>query len=278
MPKLDLKEVTQYVESNIGDFHNRLLETLNDLSLSVVLFKKNPYLFKAKAFTNAGDIVKSLVDAFLSSREETIFGSWLEGLAIFINASVYAGKKSTTPGVDLEFDKDGIRYIVAIKSGPNWGNSSQIKKMVLDFNTARRILRTSSGANLRIEAVNGCCYGRDNNPDKTENYSKLCGQAFWEFISGEPDLYLKIIEPLGHKATQKNDEFSEAYGKVLNRFTREFLDHFCQADGSIDWEKLVKHNSSRSVDDKVKIPAGRPKRKVKTTSNDGTEPNSSADN
>jgi hypothetical protein len=145
MPKLELKEVTQYVEGNIGDFHKRLLETLNDLSLTVVLFKKNPYLFKAKAFTNAADIVKSLVDAFLSSREETIFGNWLEGLAIFINSKVYSGKKSTTPGVDLEFDKDGTRYIVAIKSGPNWGNSSQIRKMVLDFNTARRTLTGSIG-------------------------------------------------------------------------------------------------------------------------------------
>ncbi len=254
MPKLDLKEVTRYVEGNIGDFHSRLLETLNDLSLSVVLFKKNPYLFKAKAFTSAPDIVKSLVDAFLSSREETIFGNWLEGLAIFINGKVYSGKKSTTHGIDLEFDKEGIRYIVAIKSGPNWGNSSQIKKMIQDFNTARKTLKTSSGSKLRIEAVNGCCYGRDNNPDKTDNYSKLCGQSFWEFISGEPDLYIKIIEPLGHNAKQKNDEFHEAYGKVLNRFTREFMEHFCKEDDSIDWEKLVKHNSSKDSKDKIKIP------------------------
>lgn len=264
MPKLDLKEVTRYVESNIGDFHSRLLKNLNDLSLSVVLFKKNPYLFKAKAFTNATDIVKSLVDAFLSSREETIFGNWLEGLAIYINSKVYSGKKSTTPGVDLEFDKDGIRYIVAIKSGPNWGNSSQIRKMIQDFNSARRTLKTSSGSKLRIEAVNGCCYGRDNKPEKADNYSKFCGQAFWEFISGETDLYIKIIEPLGHKAKQKNDEFHEAYGKVLNRFTREFMDHFCKTDGAIDWDKLVKHNSSKNIDDRVKIVTGiEPEAKIK---------------
>lgn len=260
MPKLDLKEVTQYVENNIGDFHARLLETLNDLSLAVVLFKKNPYLFKAKAFASAPDIVKSLVDAFLSSREETIFGNWLEGLAIFINGKVYDGKKSSTPGIDLEFDKDGIRYIVAIKSGPNWGNSSQLKKMILDFNTARRTLKTSSGSNLHVEAVNGCCYGRDNNPDKEDNYSKLCGQAFWEFISGEPDLYTAIIEPLGHHAKEKNDAFHEAYGKVLNRFSQEFMTHFCKADYSIDWGKLVRHNSSNDPKDKIRIPAAKDNR------------------
>jgi hypothetical protein len=115
-------------------------------------------------------------------------------------------------------------------------------------------LKTSGGSKLSIQAVNGCCYGRENNPDKLDDYRKLCGQSFWEFISGEPDLYLKIIEPLGHNARQKNDTFNEAYGKVLNRFTREFMEHFCGSDDSIDWEKLVKHNSSNDVRDKVRIP------------------------
>jgi hypothetical protein len=254
MKKLNLKdEVTQYVETNIGDFHGRLLDSLNTLSLSVVLLKKNPYLFRTKALLTAADIVRGLVDAFLSSREEAIFGNWLEGLAVFINAQVYGGRKSTTNGIDLEFDNGGIRYIVAIKSGPNWGNSSQVKKMILDFNTARRTIKTS-GSGLSVEAVNGCCYGRDNVPYKKDNYSKLCGQNFWEFISGDKDLYLEIIEPLGHKAKEKTDAFDMAYSKVLNRFTHEFMDYFCLKDGSIDWNKLVKHNSSKSNNDKIKVP------------------------
>jgi hypothetical protein len=29
---------------------------------------------------------------------------------------------------------------------------------------------------------------------------------------------------------------------VSNRFTKEFIDEFCDADGSIDWEKLVRFN------------------------------------
>lgn len=240
------------MKTNIGDFHLRLLESLNKLSLSVILYKKNPYLFRAKALLTAGDIVKGLLDAFLSSREETIFGNWLEGLAIFINKEVYGGQKSTAQGIDLEFDKNGIRYIVAIKSGPNWGNSSQIRKMVQDFNNARIRIRTS-GSKIFVEAINGCCYGRDNVPLKRQNYSKLCGQRFWEFISGDEDLYLQIIEPLGHKAKQKTDEFSEAYSAILNRFTQEFIQYFCYNDGSINWYTLLKHNSSSSEKDKIQI-------------------------
>ena len=51
---------------------------------------------------------------------------------------------------------------------------------------------------MHIVAVNGCCYGRDNKPDKGEYY-KYCGQVFWEFISGDDELYRDIIEPLGHQ-------------------------------------------------------------------------------
>ncbi|PIE65573.1 MAG: cytosolic protein [Desulfobacterales bacterium] len=178
----------------------------------------------------------------MSSNEETIFGDWLEGLAIFINQKVYGGWKSGIPGVDLEFDCDGIRYIVNIKSGPNWGNSSQISKMRADFKTAQRTLRTSN-SKLSIVCVNGCCYGRDNKPDKGD-YFKYCGQKFWEFISGNSVLYTDIIEPLGHKAKERNNDFIKAYSKRINKFTLEFGEQFCNYDGDINWENLVKFNSS----------------------------------
>lgn len=107
---------------------------------------------------------------------------------------MYNGWKSSTQGTDLEFNKDNICYIVAIKSGPNWGNNSQIRKMQDDFRKAKQTIRTSN-SQLYVVAVNGCCYGRTVNPDKGD-YFKYCGQKFWEFISGNPDLYLKIIKPL----------------------------------------------------------------------------------
>ncbi len=191
----------------------------------------------------AEQIVKGLVDAHISSNEETIFGDWLEGLAIFINTEVYSGWKSGIEGIDLEFDKKNVRYIVNIKSGPNWGNSSQIKKMVADFKTAKRTLRTSN-SKLNVVAVNGCCYGRDNVPDKGD-YFKYCGQEFWFFISGDDNLYIEIIEPLENKAKEKNDKFVKAYSKMINKFTKEFINSFCDKDGEIDWEKIVKLNSGK---------------------------------
>ncbi|MAU26556.1 MAG: cytosolic protein [Muricauda sp.] len=243
MNQLNLTDVTQYVEENIGTFHQKRIERLNKLKLKTVLKKKNPYLFKAKHLLTANEIVQGIADAYISSGEETIFGDWLEGLAIFINQKVYGGWKSGIPNIDLEFDKGNVRYIVNIKSGPNWGNSSQIAKMKSDFKTAQRTLRTSN-SNLIVVSINGCCYGIDNKPDKGD-YFKYCGQEFWEFVSGDSDLYTEIIEPLGHKSKERNDEFMESYSNMINKFTRDFITDFCKSNGEIDWNKLVKFNSGK---------------------------------
>jgi hypothetical protein len=92
-----------------------------------------------------------------------------------------------------------------------------------------------------VVCVNGCCYGRDNKPQKN-GYMKLCGQRFWEFISGQSDLYTNIIEPLGHKAKEKNEAFGKAYAQALNIFTLKFAQEFC-INGAIDWVKIVSLNS-----------------------------------
>lgn len=244
MEKLKIDDVQRYVQENIGEFHRAKLEGLDKLKLASILSRKNPYLYKAKNMLTSETIVRSLIDAHISSNEETLFGNWLEGLAIFINSKVYGGKKSGITGIDLEFDNEGIRYIITIKSGPNWGNAGQISKMVADFTTAKKTLRTSN-SKMNIIAVNGCCYGRDNNPDKGE-YFKYCGQCFWELISGEESLYLNIIEPLGFEAKKRNEEYDNLLASVINRFTREFMEQFCKESGEIDWEKLVRFNSAKT--------------------------------
>lgn len=111
-----------------------------------------------------------------TSQEEGMFGGFLEGLAIYVCQEVYGGRKSAAAGIDLEFEKDGTYYIVAIKSGPNWGNSQQIARMRDNFNTAKKTLRTNA-QRRSIEAANGCCYGRTIRADRGD-YIKLCGQAF----------------------------------------------------------------------------------------------------
>ncbi len=249
--KITTKDLQSYVRKNIGVFHENRLKKLEDLKLNTILRKKNPYLFKAKNLTVASDLIKSLLDAYLSSQEEGVFGNFLEGLAIFINQKTCGGWKSSAEGIDLEFTKDGIRYIVSIKSGPNWGNSSQVKKMKDNFTQAQRILKQTNKG-MHVQPVNGCCYGRDSRPDKG-TYYKYCGQKFWAFVSGDENLYKEIIKPLGYGAKKKNDTFRQRYVKVVNQFTLSFMERFCE-DGVIQWEELIRFNSAEQI-------PGRPERK-----------------
>ena len=165
MKPITQREIADYVQANIQNFHQRRLDSLQKLKLMNVVKRKNPYLFKAKNINTAAEFVTTLLDAHLSSQEEGIFGGFLEELAIFICAKVYNGQKSSAEGIDLEFERDNIRYIVSIKSGPNWGNSSQVAKLRDNFRKAKRILSTNTSLK-NVVAVNGCCYGKNRTPDK----------------------------------------------------------------------------------------------------------------
>jgi len=189
-------------------------------------------------------LVKAILDAYLSSQEESILGGFLEGLAVFVCQKAYrAHGKSTTTGLDLEFDKDGKRCLVAIKSGPSWGNSGQIAQMRSNFKTAVKVYRQNKDA-PPILCVNGCCYGKQARKSEDKgDYFKFCGERFWDFISGDPQLYIKIIEPIGHKATERNAEFLAQYELVVDTFTDVFRKDFCDSANNILWDKLTKISS-----------------------------------
>ena len=64
--------------------------------------------------------------------------------------------------------------------------------------------------------------------------SKNIIQASDLVLSNGDNFYLRIIEPIGRDAKRHNDDFAQAYGSVVNRFTKEFTEGFCTTDGAID--------------------------------------------
>jgi hypothetical protein len=211
------------------------------LSLKDVLKKKNPYLFRAKHLVTASELVSSIMDAFLSSSEEKLFGDFLEDLAIFVSEQCCHGRKSSAEGLDLEFVREGTRHLVSIKSGPNWGNSSQYRALKAAFKRAL-IVQAQRHDGLQAQAVLGICYGRTRSTYNGEYY-RYTGQAFWHFLSGDRDLYLDIIEPIGYEARRHNGDFAERRVALINRFSAEFIRDFCDPEGNVDWHRVVRFNS-----------------------------------
>ncbi|NLE76681.1 MAG: cytosolic protein [Chloroflexi bacterium] len=240
MTPLDLAEVCEYVNQNIVEFHQRRISTLSELRLPSLL-SKNPYLFRAKNLATASELITSLLDALLSSSEEKLFGDFLEDLAIFIAGKTCNGHKSSAPGVDLEFISDGVHYVVSIKSGTRWGNSSQKRWLEQDLQEAvKRIKQSRHAAN--VQPVLGICYGKTKT-SYLRGYQQVVGQNFWYLISGNKALYTDIIEPIGYRAREHNDFFAAEKAKVINRFTGLFIERFCDEFGAIDWVRLVEFNS-----------------------------------
>ncbi len=260
-----LQAVQDYVETNIGSFHEKRLATVKNKRLDEVLRRKNPYLFRAKNQTVI-QLVYGIMDAFLSSQEETLFGDFLEGVAIFVACREFDAYKPSPDefrGLDLLLHKGNKTYVVEIKSGPNWGNSSQVQRMLLHFKEATEVLQRQY-PDQDIVAVNGCMYGKDRSPlkigklkatgrsDEIVQYWKFCGQDFWYFISNSKDLYTEIIQPLGYRSKQRNGEFLEAYDNFINNLVYEFLTKYRNQDGSVAWERLTEFVSQSDSPETVK--------------------------
>jgi site-specific DNA-methyltransferase (cytosine-N4-specific) len=235
------------IQHVLTPFYDKRFEKLSKLKLKHILKRKNPYLFKAKNLERAQDFVDSIVAAFLSSQEETMFGSLLENFAIHISETLYGGFKSRLNSVDLEFKRDNTYYIVGIKSGTNWGNADQVSKMKDNFKKAKNLRRSEGITN--IVAVNGCMYGKDSLPlkediDSDKTYFKYAGQEFWEFISEDANLYQEMIIPIGEEAKKKDEIFRVTLDAKINEMTFEFMKYFVR-DGRIDWVKIVDYISKK---------------------------------
>lgn len=248
MSDLNYLEIEKFISEHVLQiFYDNRINRLKKLKLQGdILSKKNPYLFRAKNIQTAEDFVKSALDAFLISQEETMFGNLMEDLAIYVCKIAFGGKKAEQgqmKSVDLEFERSDKYYIVGIKSGTVWGNKDQVDRMKMNFKAARELLK-KNGVTKDIVAVNGCMYGRDANPrkqdkdDPEQSYYKYCGQEFWSLISGDDDLYVKLIVPLGIEAKKRDPLFQEIYVAVVNDMTLEFGKNFL-FQGQIDWEKLI---------------------------------------
>lgn len=232
----------EFLKKEISECKEKGNSELECLNFNNIMLEQNPYILKSKSYLlSVPEIVKNLFDNRIFETQQVNFDEFSKKIAIFVAHKVYGGTKSSAEGIDLEFEKDAVRFIVSIKSGPNWGNSGQIQKMKDNFKKTKKIIGTNA-SKINVIAVNGCCYGRDNKPDKGD-YLKLCGQSFWEFISGNSNFFIEIIEPLSFQSKEKNDLYLQSYAQMLNKFILKFTTEFCD-DGIINWERIVKFNSA----------------------------------
>ena len=238
---INQKEVEKAIAKSLEEFYNSLLAKIDTINITDIIKRKNPYLYRAKAMQNASEIVESVLSATVSSSEETIFGNcFFEPLAI----AASGGNKALAEGVDImvEDKQNNTIYAIAVKSGPSVFNADSKKRQEQNFNAARKLAQQAKAI---YEPIIGYSYGkkRSTGRGRPTIYKELAGQDFWAELTGDPEFYIKIINYMGNKPEQYLEKYRESYNKASNRLVKQFTENFCDEDGSINWEKLVKFNS-----------------------------------
>ena len=199
---------------------------------------KNPYLFRAIGINDPRKLIDAVLSAYLSSSDEGKFGdAFFEPVA----AGVSGGRKSITDSVDVELEVNNVTRAYAVKSGLSVFNGQSRRRQIQAFEECRRRLPGKA-----FEAIVGYGYGNRVSPPKGEkNFRETSGQAFWEELSGDPDLFRKLLTIVGKKADEHAAIYDKAFGEITSKFVEQFQADFATADGRIDWDKLLEFNSGK---------------------------------
>ena len=247
----DETEVKKAIANALEKFYSSLIAKIDNINIKDIMKSKNPYLYRAKAMQTSSEIIESILQAFVSSSEETIFGNCFFEPIVLVASG---GTKSATRGVDVElFDSESnTKCFIAVKSGTSIFNADSLKKQGENFAEAQRTLRTSGGR-VGFSAIVGYAYGTktETGRGKAKIYEEVAGEEFWEAITGDKDFYTKIITYMDKLPEKYINEYNSSYSKAKNRLVRDFSNEFCNMDGTINWVKLVDYNS------------GSPRRKAK---------------
>jgi len=238
---LNTKELEKLIADCLRDFYSRRIKRIQELKLREFLGKKNPYLYRAIGTENASEIVEDILSAFISSSDEGMFGdAFFEPIAKLASG----GNVAPAEGVDIAIETKNRYAAIAVKSGPNWGNSAALRKQNENFIALRSRLYK---LHKEFDAIIGHGYGKKKGKPKGKIYRNVSGQAFWTEITGDPDFYLKLIRLMKDEPQKHKPEYKKAWDAAVNRFTGEFIRDFCFSDGRIDWEKLVKFVSEEET-------------------------------
>lgn len=225
------------IDEVVAGFTEKLKAKLGELGNKpmFLLGRKNPFLFRIRGMTKADDVVRNMIEATLSSSEETMFGDIFEACAEIACRHGRNGLKSGIEGIDLEYSEGPRqRVLIQVKSGKNWGNSSQKKRLKQNFETATKVLK--QGGSIRdVRCIEGISYGKRESKH-LGSHELIVGADFWEDISGWDELYFFLLDIVGkHSSNGLQDAKKEAVEKVM-QFMR---DKDLLEENKVSWDGLI---------------------------------------
>ena len=243
MADIDLSELARRVEQVTGlsssqarrlvDEFNEVFakpfaERLSELTLAAIIKAKNPYLYRASGIETCHDLVRRVLQDYVSASVEGDFGKFFESVARVASGGV---KPVGGGEVDLDVRNEEVATLYAIKSGAKGFNSSSFDKAKRDLNSAEQRLRQDR---IRTEKKVAFAYGRKKTTF-AEGIERLSSRDFWSEISGDPNFYKKLLDACGIMAPLYTADMQAPYNDLL----AEASDLVCEGD-EIDWDKVLR--------------------------------------
>ncbi len=238
----DSGDLKQVVRQCLDSFYTKKLKSLRSLTLTNLLLRKNPYLYRALGIQEPSELVAAMVDAYISSSDETIFGK-----AFFEEVVLQYGKvrRSGITGTDFIRETEQDYVVISLKSGPHAFSASQYDKQNADFTKVFQTLR-EQGIRKHIDLVLGMSYGQVS-PNRASSYIYRIssGRQLWQELTDDPEFYIKLLDIIGDYSVQKRVAYQLEKSAILQRFTAEFISLYTEA-GIINWTALVNINAPAS--------------------------------
>ncbi len=215
------------------------LERVNrkEISFPKLLSKCNPYELSVNC-----DSIESLIEFVLTSHKQTssktIWGNYLETIALAISKIIINGYKSNEECTDIEWFCDGVKHYRGWKSSPKWCNADQKRAVNLKENELKN---TEDFGSYKILTS----YGKTTKRITTNSFVQLSGQDAWEEISNDDELYNKIMVGIELNRNIIRQFLENIYVSDREKIITWMKNNFLNDDGTINFIKINKYVSSR---------------------------------
>jgi hypothetical protein len=241
---IEQKALETEVARLLDVLYRRRLDILGGIQLDRLL-QKNPYLYRAMGISQAEEWVENLLQAFVSSSDETIFGNeFFEPLALWsAKAAEFPNDKRDVTvgggaGYDVGIETESAYRAIAVKSGTNIFNAQSNSAQTTQFAALQSRLKKTGKQFLPII---GYGYGRRGSSRGATD--KIAGQKFWHLLTGEQGFYLRVGSAIDVASAAHRAEYQDALDKKRNQLLREFMINFVDESGTIHWNAILEYNS-----------------------------------
>jgi hypothetical protein len=227
-----------------------VLESLNGLknikrkqiSFPKLLGKSNPYTLAVNCNT-----AESLVDFILSSHiqtsSKTIWGNYLEIIALEISKLTIDGYKSKEECTDIEWELNGFKNYRGWKSSPNWCNADQKRAVNLKES---QLKNNENFGSFKVLTS----YGKTSEKRANNGFVQLSGQDAWFEVGLDDETYNKVMISIKDNSKMIGQFLENIYISDKEKIITWVEDNFLNEDDTINFIKINKYVSGR---DNIKV-------------------------